>query len=334
MHKTDVLIVGAGPTGLFSIFQAGMLGMQCHIVDALPEIGGQCAALYPEKPIYDIPAYKMISGGDLIKNLADQASRFNPTYHLNQQLVGVENHGTHFIASTSTGTRIESKIILIAAGSGAFGPNRPPLENIENYEGKSVFYMVTNRMAFAGKKIAIAGGGDSALDWAINLADIAEKIYLIHRRDKFRAAPESVKQITELANSGKVEIVTPYQLDRLVGNDGVLEQIILSDLDDNKKTLDASVLLAFFGLATDLGPIKNWSLNFDQHHLVVDPASCETNVQGIYAIGDVATYKGKLKLILCGFSESAMALHHAYCRVFDGKALHFEYSTSNAKVKG
>lgn len=333
MHKTDVLIIGAGPVGLFSIFQAGMLGMQCHIVDALPEIGGQCAALYPEKPIYDIPAYKMINGAELIENLSDQASRFNPTYHLNQQLVSTENHTTHFISTTSTGTKIESKIILIAAGSGAFGPNRPPLQNIESYEGKSIFYMVKNRMAFAGKKIAIAGGGDSALDWAINLADIAEKIYLIHRRDKFRAAPESVKQIDALAKSGKIEIVTPYQLDSLIGNDGMLEQLILSDLDGNKKSLDTSILLAFFGLATDLGPIKSWNLNFDQNHIIVEPSSCETNVPGIYAIGDVTTYKGKLKLILCGFSESAMALHHAYGRVFDGKALHFEYSTSNANAR-
>ena len=334
MHKTDVLIVGAGPAGLFSIFQAGMLGMKCHVVDALPEIGGQCAALYPEKPIYDIPAYKMINAGELIENLQDQALRFNPTYHLNQQVISVENHKTYFIATTSTGTKIESKIILIAAGSGAFGPNRPPLANLESYEGKSVFYMVKNREAFSGKKIAIAGGGDSALDWAINLSDIAEKIYLIHRRDKFRAAPESVKQIEELAKSGRIEIVTPYQLDSLIGNDGILKEVILSDLDGNKKSLDSSVLLAFFGLATDLGPIKDWGLNFAQHHIEVEPSSCETNVPGIYAIGDVATYKGKLKLILCGFSESAMALHHAYGRVFDGKALHFEYSTSNAKSRG
>lgn len=331
MHKTDVLIIGAGPVGIFSIFQAGMLGMKCHIVDTLPEIGGQCSALYPEKPIYDIPAYKMINGAELVKNLADQAARFNPTYHLDQQLVGVENHGRHFIASTSSGTRIEAKIILIAAGSGSFGPNRPPLKNIEIYEGKSVFYMVKNRMAFAGKKIVIAGGGDSALDWAINLADIAEKIYLIHRRDKFRAATESINQVEKLTKSGKVEIVKPYQLDSLVGNNGMLEQVILSDLNGSQKILDASILLAFFGLATDLGPIKNWSLNFDQSRLVVDHSSCQTNVEGIYAVGDVATYKGKLKLILCGFSESAMALHHAYNRVFDGKALHFEYSTSSSK---
>lgn len=333
MHKTDVLIIGAGPAGLFSIFQAGMLGMKCHVVDALPEIGGQCAALYPEKPIYDIPAYKMINAAELVENLEDQASRFNPTFHLNQQVVSVQNCGSYFVATTSANTKIEAKIVLIAAGSGAFGPNRPPLENLELYEGKSVFYMVKNREAFAGKTIAIAGGGDSALDWAINLANIAEKIYLIHRRDKFRAAPESVKQIEELTKSGKVEIVTPYQLDALVGNDGILKQVILADLDGNKKSLDASILLAFFGLATDLGPIKDWGLNFEQHHIAVEPSSCETNVPGIYAIGDVATYKGKLKLILCGFSESAMALHHAYGRVFGGKALHFEYSTSNSNIR-
>jgi len=327
MHKTDVLIIGAGPAGLFAVFQAGMLGMKSHVVDALPKIGGQCSALYPEKPIYDIPAYKSINAQELIDNLENQASRFNPIYHLNQQIVSIENYETYFIATTSTNTKIEAKIILIAAGSGAFGPNRPPLDNIKLYEEKSVFYMVKNPQDFAGKKIAIAGGGDSALDWAINLANIAEKIYLIHRRDKFRAAPDSVNQITALEKSGRIEIVKPYQLDSLIGNDGILEQVILSDLDNNKKSLDVSILLAFFGLATDLGPIKNWGLNFEQHHIVVEPSSCATNIPGIYAIGDVATYKGKLKLILCGFSESAIALHHAYSRVFDGKALHFEYST-------
>lgn len=332
MHKTDVVIVGAGPVGLFSIFQAGMLGMKCHLVDALPEIGGQCAALYPEKPIYDIPAYKVITGAELVNNLEMQAARFAPTYHLNQQLVAIENHGTHFISITSTGTRIESKILLIAAGAGAFGPNRPPLAGIEQYEGKSVFYMVKNPQAFAGKKIAIAGGGDSALDWAINLADIAEKIYLIHRRDKFRGAPESVNQIDSLVKAGKIETVTPYQLHSLSGKEGMIENLTLADLDGNQKTLEVSALLAFFGLATDLGPIKNWSLEFDQHHLVVDHSSCQTNIPGIYAIGDVATYKGKLKLILCGFSESAMALHHAYARVFEGKVLHFEHSTSNKNL--
>lgn len=328
MYKTDVLIVGAGPIGLFSIFQAGMLGMKCHIVDTLPEIGGQCAALYPEKPIYDIPAYKMISGGDLINNLEDQASRFEPTYHLNQQVSEIQNLGTHFIATTSTGTIIKSKIILIAAGSGAFGPNKPPLENLASYEGSSVFYMVKNREAFRDKKISIAGGGDSAVDWAINLSDIAEKIYLIHRRDKFRAAPESINQVHELVKSGKVELVVPYQLSALEGGGGILEKVIVSDLEGNKKELDSNILLAFFGLATDLGPIKNWGLEFEQHHIKVEGSSCETNVSGIYAVGDVATYKGKIKLILCGFSEAAMALHHAYGRVFDGKALHFEYSTS------
>lgn len=333
MHKTDVLFVGAGPVALFGIFQAGMLGMKSHAVDTLPEIGGQCTALYPEKPIYDIPAYKMISGGDLINNLEDQASRFNPTYHLKQQVTEVQNLGTHFVTTTSTGTQIESKIIIIAAGSGAFGPNKPPLKNLEIYEEKSIFYMVKNRAAFTGKKIAIAGGGDSAVDWAINLAELAEKIYLIHRRDKFRAAPESMNQIHSLVEAGKIELVVPYQLDALVGNEGILEQIIVADLNENKKSLDANILLAFFGLATDLGPIKNWGLEYEQHHIKVDQSSCETNIAGLYAIGDVATYQGKIKLILCGFSEAAMALHHAYGRVFDGKALHFEYSTSNTKFR-
>ncbi|MEY3196777.1 MAG: hypothetical protein RLZZ59_143 [Pseudomonadota bacterium] len=328
MQKTDVLIVGAGPVGIFAIFQAGMLGMKCHVVDSLPEIGGQCTALYPEKPIYDIPAYKMISGGDLIANLEAQAERFNPVYHLNQQLISVKENGSSFISTTSLGTIIESKIVLIAAGSGSFGPNKPPLTDIENYEGKSVFYMVRNRSEFTGKNVVIAGGGDSACDWAINLSDIVSKIYLIHRREKFRAAPESLNQLQKLSDQGKIEFVVPYQLEGLVGENGILSEVIVSNMDGEKRSLEASVLLAFFGLATDLGPIKNWGLDFGMHQINVDPSSMETNIKGIYAIGDVATYSGKLKLILCGFSEAAMALHHAYSRVFDGKALHFQYSTS------
>lgn len=328
MTKKDVLIIGAGPVGLFAVFQAGMLGMSSVVVDSLEMIGGQCSALYPEKPIYDIPGFAKVSAEGLIDNLSEQNARFKPQYLLKQTVKSVTKTDTGFISETSAGEKIESKIILIAAGAGSFVPNRPPLQGIENYEGKSVFYMVKNRQDFAGKKIAIAGGGDSAVDWAVNLADIAEKIYLIHRRDKFRAADSSLAEVKALVEKGKIELVTPYQLKALEGFDGALEKVIVSDLDGNIKELDADILLPFFGLATDLGPIKDWGLNFETFHIKTDQSNSQTNAEGIYAIGDVATYPGKIKLILVGFSEASLALHHAYPKVFDGKALHFEYSTS------
>ena len=327
-HETDILIIGAGPVGLFAIFEAGMLGMKCHVVDALEEIGGQCSALYPEKPIYDIPAYPKILASDLIAKLHEQANRFEPVFHLNQQVESFTKNSNKFTVRTNKGTEIEAKVIIIAAGSGAFGPNRPPLENIRNYEGKSIFYAVKKMEDFAGKNIAIAGGGDSAIDWAINLADIANKIYLIHRRDKFRASPDSMKKIEELCDSGKIELAVPYQLHSLEGNDGKLSKVNLYDLNNNIKSLDANILLAFFGLSMDLGPIANWGLNLKSNHIEVSHINYETNIEGIYAIGDIATYEGKIKLILTGFAEAATSLHHAYKRVFDGKALHFEYSTS------
>jgi thioredoxin reductase (NADPH) len=333
MHKTDVLIIGAGPVGLFAIFEAGMLSMKCHVVDSLDEIGGQCSALYPEKPIYDIPAYPKILANELIEKLSMQAKPFEPVYHLSQQVVSFEAIDNKFVVKTDKNTIFETKIIIIAAGAGAFGPNRPPLEDIEKYEGKSVFYYVKKMQDFAGKRIAIAGGGDSAVDWAINLSDFAEKIFLIHRRDKFRASPASLQRISEISATGKIEIITPYQLHSLEGSDGNLSSVKLYDLENNIKSLDANILLPFFGLSMDLGGIKDWGLSFKTNHIEVSQSSCMTNIDGIYAIGDVATYSGKLKLILTGFAEAASALHHAYSRVFDGKALHFEYSTSK-QVEG
>lgn len=328
MIEKDVLVIGAGPVGLFSVFQAGMLGMKCAVIDSLEAIGGQCTALYPEKPIYDIPGFKEVSGEDLIQNLSEQNKAFEPQYLLNQYVLDLKKEGDFFIAKTSDDKIIKSKIVLIAAGAGSFVPNRPPLDNIEEYEGKSIFYMVKSREDFKGKKIAIAGGGDSAVDWAVNLADIAEKIYLIHRRNKFRAQDASMEKVKWLDSQGKIEMVTPYQLKALKGENGDLKQVIVADLDGNEKALDADVMLPFFGLATDLGPIKSWGLDFETFHLKVDQQNSQTNIEGIYAVGDVATYPGKVKLILIGFSEVALALHHAYPKVFDGKALHFEYSTS------
>lgn len=328
-HETDVAIIGAGPVGLFAVFECGMLRLKCHVIDALDHVGGQCTALYPEKPIYDIPAYPEIMAGDLIDKLRQQAAPFNPTYHLGQQVISLVTQADgRFILTTSVNTTILAKTVFIAAGCGAFGPNRPPLDGIEAFEGKSVFYMVQQREALRGKKIAIAGGGDSALDWAINLADIASKIYMIHRRDKFRGAPESVAKLMQLAAAGKIELVTPYQLSRLVGSNGQLQQVVVSTMDGQERALDADVLLPFFGLSMTLGPIADWGLNLDHSHIAVAPKNCQTSTPGIFAIGDIATYDGKLKLILCGFAEAAMAAHAAYKIVNPHQELHFEYSTS------
>lgn len=329
IHTTDIVIIGAGPVGLFSIFEAGMLKMKCHVIDTLPEVGGQCAALYPEKPIYDIPAHPCIAAGDLVKQLEIQAEPFKPVYHLGEQVVELtkKSDGT-FIVTTSKDTEIHAKAIMIAAGCGAFGPNRPPLDGIENFEEKSVFYMVRNPQSYAYKKVMIAGGGDSAIDWAIILANIAESVTIVHRRAKFRCAPESLEKVHKLVQEGKIIIETPYQLNKINGTDGVLNSIELVDFNENTKTVDCDVLLPFFGLAMELGPILNWHLVLDKKHIKVESSSMETNIPGIYAIGDIATYEGKLKLILTGFSEAAMACHSIYKLVYPDQELHFEYSTS------
>lgn len=332
--QTDIVIIGAGPVGLFGIFQAGMLGMHCHVFDSLETIGGQCKTLYPEKPIYDIPAYPKIDGGELIEQLKQQAEPFKPVYHLGQQVIKLKKQGNDFLVIGSKGTKVEAKVIIIAAGAGSFGPNKPPLQGIEDFENKSVFYFINRRADFQDKKILIAGGGDSAVDWAVSLTPIAEKVYLVHRRDKFRALPESIKRLKELAATGKVELVIGYQLAELVGSNGKLEQVKLCDLDDNIKILTVDVLLPFFGLSQELGPIASWGLNIKNNHILVEPPYFNTNIADIYAIGDIASYTGKLKLILTGFAEAASAMHHAYNKVFNGQALHFEYSTTKGVHSG
>lgn len=329
IHNTDLVIIGAGPAGLFSIFEAGMLKIKSHVIDTLEVIGGQCSALYPEKPIYDIPAHPQILASELIEKLEEQAKPFDPIYHLNQRVEKVEkNSDGSFLVTTSKNTRINCKAIVIAAGCGAFGPNRPPLEGIEEYEGKSVFYAVKSKAEFADKNVVIAGGGDSAVDWAISLSQIAKKVYVVHRRDKFRCAPESAERLKNLTDSGKVELVIPFQLAGLAGNEGKLESVIVKDFSGNVKTLEADYLLPFFGLSMELGPIANWGLNLHKNHITVDPKNMQTSENGIYAIGDIATYENKLKLILTGFAEAAAACHDIYKIVFPDQVFHFEYSTS------
>lgn len=328
-HDTDVAIIGAGPVGLFAIFECGMLGLKTQVIDALDMIGGQCTALYPEKPIYDIPGHPNINAADLIANLEQQAAPFNPTYHLNQQVTELtKTADDRWQLTTSTGTQITATCVIIAAGVGAFGPNRPPLENLEQYEGTSVHYMVKKRDDFKNQRIVIAGGGDSAVDWALSLSDVAEHVYFVHRRDKFRAAPESVSQLRALADAGKIEMVIPYQLESLQGNNGKLDAINVKTLDGQSKALDANHLLAFFGLSMNLGPILDWGLGLDKDRIQIQPTTAATNLDGVFAVGDIASYEHKNKLILTGFSEAAFAAHAARARCRPGESYHFEYSTS------
>lgn len=331
IHETDVVIIGAGPVGLFSIFECGMMRLKCHVIDALDHVGGQCAALYPEKPIYDIPAHPVVTGADLIKNLEAQAAPFHPTYHLGQKVELIQEgdeEGKSWIIKTNAGTEIHCKSILIAAGVGAFGPNRPPLEGIEQYENSAVFYHVRNKDLFADKKVVIAGGGDSAVDWALSLSEIAERVMVVHRRAKFRAAPDSERRLNELAQAGKLDLVVPYQLEALKGDGTTLTAIQVKTLEGDVKTLEADYLLAFFGLSMNLGPIANWGLGLHQSHITINPLTAETNRPGIYAIGDIATYEHKQKLILTGFAEAAQAASSIRRLLYPNEVIHFEYSTT------
>jgi thioredoxin reductase (NADPH) len=328
-HETDVAIIGAGPVGLFAVFECGMLRMRCHVIDSLEAVGGQCAALYPEKPIYDIPGYPQIAAQVLVDRLTEQALPFEPVFHLGQQVVRLTPLADGgFELATSADTVIRAKAVILAAGAGAFGPNRPPLDGLELYEGKSVFYLVTRRESLRGKRVVIAGGGDSAVDWALSLSDVAAKVMVVHRRAKFRAAPESAAKLQQLADHGVIDLVVPYQLHGLEGTRDQLSAVIVADLDGQTKRLEADVLLPFFGLSMNLGPIADWGLALERHHVTVDPANAATNVSGIFAVGDIATYPGKLKLILTGFAEAAQAAHAIHPLVHPGEALHFEYSTS------
>ncbi len=326
---TDVAIIGAGPVGLFAAFECGMLKLTSLLLDSLDEVGGQCTALYPEKPIYDIPAHPEIEAGALITNLERQIEPFQVPRLLGRRVERIDGQVGGFVLHTDRGEHIHAKAVVIAAGAGAFGPNRPPLEGLPAYEASgAVQYFVRRREDLRGRRVVIAGGGDSAVDWALALRGVAASIQVVHRRAKFRAAPETASQLDAAAAASEVELVIPYQLHALHGADGKLTQVEVADLDGLTRHLEADVLLPFFGLSMDLGPIASWGLDLARNHVSVTPSTCETSVAGIFAIGDVATYPGKLKLILQGFSEAAMAAHAIHPIVHPDVALHFEYSTS------
>lgn len=327
-YTTDVAIIGAGPTGLFAVFECGMVGLKCHVIDALDSIGGQCTALYPEKPIYDIPACPEIMAQDLINQLERQAEPFSPVYHLGQTVISITQHENDFLLTTSKEIIIRAKSIIIAGGAGAFGPHRLPLENIEQYEGKSVFYAVRKKQDFAGKRIVIAGGGDSAVDWALALAETAAHISFVHRRPKFKAAPASVQKLEDLSREGRIDLVIPGQLKALRGHNGQLTHVTVEKENAPDLEIETDCLLPFFGLSTSLGFIATWGLNLDHHTIIVDQAKCQTSIAGIYAIGDIATYPHKLKLILTGFAEAAHAAHAIRRRLYPDAPQHFEYSTT------
>jgi len=326
---TDVAIIGAGPVGLFGVFECGMLKLNSVLIDALDSVGGQCAALYPEKPIYDIPGYPAIEAAMLVERLEEQIAPFAAPRLLGRRVEKLEGTRGDFTLRTDAGDSIRARAVIIAAGAGAFGPNRPPLDGLAAYEATgAVQYYVRKREEFRGRRVVIAGGGDSAVDWALALHGIAAQVMVVHRRPKFRAAPESAAKLDALAASGAIDMVIPYQLHALHGTGGVLEAVEVRTLAGEARMLEADALLPFYGLSMDLGPIAAWNLDQAHHHVTVNPATLETSLPGVFAIGDVATYPGKLKLILQGFAEAAMAAHAIHPIVHPDEALHFEYSTS------
>jgi thioredoxin reductase (NADPH) len=332
--KTDVLIIGAGPIGLFAVFELGLLDMKCHLVDILDKIGGQCAELYPEKPIYDIPGVPMTSAQGLVDSLLAQIKPFNPQFHLNEMVESVEKIGDPlFRVKTDQGTEFEAKIVVIAAGGGSFQPKRPPIQGIEPYEGKSVFYSVRKMEAFRDKRILIVGGGDSALDWTLNLAPLAKHLTLLHRRSDFRAAPDSVNKMLALVGEGKIDFVQG-QVTSLAGGDGQVQKAHGKTNEGSTFEIACDVVLPFFGLTMKLGPVANWGFELkDNEFIPVETASFETSVPGIFAIGDINWYPGKLKLILSGFHEGALMSQKAYRYIYPDKRLVFQYTTSSTSLQ-
>jgi len=327
-HETDVIIIGAGPVGLFAVFELGLLGIKARIIDIQINPGGQCIELYPEKPILDIPAIKTITGEQLTRQLLDQIEPFGAEFHLNEMAVAVAKTGDgKWRVETDMGTSITAPVICIAAGGGSFQPKKPPIPGVDDFEGDTVFYAVRQRQMFEGKNIVIAGGGDSALDWTLNLQPIAEKITLVHRRKEFRGAPDSVEKMRALADAGKIDVHVA-QIKGLKGENRKIEAVSVSSEADGDYDIPCENLLAFYGLTMKLGPIAEFGLNLTENRVEVDTEKFETSVPGIFCIGDMAHYPGKLKLILSGFHEAALMSHGAFHYVFPDKKLKFQHTTS------
>lgn len=334
--ETDALIIGAGPCGLFAVFELGLLDIKCQLVDILPKIGGQCAELYPEKPIYDIPGFPMVTGQGLVDNLLLQIEPFGAQFHLNQQVESVVNLGTpeapKFRVTTDAGTVFETKVVIVAAGGGSFHPKKPPIPNIDAYEGAGVFYAVRKMELFKGRDVLIVGGGDSALDWTLNLAPIARSLTLLHRRDEFRAAPHSVERMRGLVAEGKVSLQFG-QVTGLKGEPPSLSAATVKGNDGSVFDIACNAMLPFFGLTMKLGPVAEWGLNLDENLISVGTETFETSTPGIFAIGDINRYPGKLKLILSGFHEAALAAQKAHRYVYPDKRLTFQYTTSSTSLQ-
>jgi thioredoxin reductase (NADPH) len=331
-HTTDVAIIGAGPCGLFAVFELGLLNIKAHLVDILDRPGGQCAELYPEKPIYDIPALPIVTGQGLTEALLEQIKPFKPEFHFSQMVESLEKTETGWRIRTDAETTIDAKVIVIAAGGGSFVPKKPPIAGIDAYEGTSVFYAVRKMEQFRGKKLVIVGGGDSALDWTLNLAPLASHLTLIHRRDEFRAAPDSVEKMRELAAHGKIDLRFG-QVSGLTGENGQLTHIEVTDNEKNKSHLECDMLLPFFGLTMKLGPVANFGLNLHENLIPVDTEKFETSTPGIFAVGDINSYPGKLKLILSGFHEAALMSQQAFRIIFPEQKLRFQYTTSSTDLQ-
>jgi len=327
--ETDIGIIGAGPVGLFAVFEAGLLKMRCHLIDVLPQIGGQLSEIYPKKPIYDIPGLPAVNAQELVDNLQKQIEPFKPTFSLGEKVTGlVRNADGSFSLTTSDNTVVHCKVVVIAGGLGCFEPRKPELKNLTEFEGNGVVYMVKDPETFRGKKIVIAGGGDSALDWSIYLSEVAEKVTLIHRNESFRGAPDSAEKVVALAEKGKIDLILSANLQAVNGN-GVLNSVSYTDKANQSHDIETDYLIPLFGLSPKLGPIADWGLNLDKNAIIVNTFDYATNVEGIFAIGDINTYPGKLKLILCGFHEGALMAQSAFRFVYPNQKLSFKYTTVN-----
>lgn len=329
MKTTDICIIGAGPVGLFAVFEAGLLKLRCHVMDVLPQVGGQLSEIYPQKPIYDIPGYPTVNAQELVDNLMQQISPFKPEFTLGERVEQLQKQedGT-FLVTTNEGTVVHAKAVTIAAGLGCFEPRKPAIERLEDFEGRGVSYMVKNPESFRNKKVVLAGGGDSALDWTLFLANVAEKVTLVHRGDSFRGAPDSAEKVVNLAKEGKIDLLLKSNITKIDGN-GHLKEVHIAGHDKTVNAIDADHLIPLFGLSPKLGPIADWGLNIDKSAIEVNVHDYSTNIPGIFAIGDINTYPGKLKLILCGFHEAALMAHGAFKYMYPDKHLSFKYTTVN-----